>query len=407
MLFTARASRDHNVGVTTVYSVNYSYHGEDSRLARELLVGSPLEYLDLYEDHLPGRLPSNAFFDSTLAPQPNVRLAREIPGLGDYDVDATLFTLPSNQVVLAVSFEFTCGSDDPQHLIALLEQAIAGDVIVKGVKLADFLGGLRDKITGLRAEPIGVSSTAATSGQPVILLPERHQVVFMRADDSVPAPSAENVHRIVYRKDPPYTEEFARPKEPEQLNKYRLPSEQNGRKTVSWRQLLRQDSQAQDEDKAKETLGVVTPYVSLLYGHKDYIESSVILSTVHAVGTASRFRQIWHDTFAQVRRFRETKQEAAAGKQTRASLEELADSLGNLEFDLTFSVEFPLMRAMRIESYQNALHEAMDLSTQAARLSEMFSQVGSSVQSEITAINVREIRRDEGKQSGTRSPPPC
>ena len=48
-----------------------------------------------------------------------------------------------------------------------------------------------------------------------------------------------------------------------------------------------------------------------------------------------------------------------AGLQTRADLEELADNLGNLGFDLTFSVEFPLIR---IETFQTALYEAMDLS---------------------------------------------
>jgi hypothetical protein len=140
------------------------------------------------------------------------------------------------------------------------------------------------------------------------------------------------------------------------------------------------------------TLGVVTPYVSLLYGHEDYVENSIFLSTVHAVGTASKFRQIWHDAYQQVRLFRDNKQRKDAGQQKRDDLEDLADHLGNLEFDLTFSVEFPLMR---IETFQTALYEAMDLSTQAKALSQMFDQLGGSLRSEITAIDVRERRRDE------------
>jgi hypothetical protein len=40
----------------------------------------------------------------------------------------------------------------------------------------------------------------------------------------------------------------------------------------------------------------------------------------------------------------------------------------------------------------------MDLSSQAHTLSQMFTQVSSSVQSEITAINVRERQRDDGRQ---------
>jgi hypothetical protein len=139
---------------------------------------------------------------------------------------------------------------------------------------------------------------------------------------------------------------------------------------------------------------VVTPYVSLLFGHQEYIEESVLLSSVHAVGTASKFRQIWADTYEQVRLFRRTKQEQETGRQTRDSFEELADRLGNLEFDLTFSVEFP---QLRIESFQAALYEAMDLSTQASTLSDMFTQVANSVRSEITAITVREQRINEGR----------
>jgi hypothetical protein len=140
---------------------------------------------------------------------------------------------------------------------------------------------------------------------------------------------------------------------------------------------------------------VVTPYVSLFFKQQRVVEDSILLSTVHAVGTASRFRQIWHEAYTQVRDFREFKQKQEAGIQTRADLEELTDNLGNLEFDLTFSVEFPLMR---IESFQTALYEAMDLSAQAATLSQMFREIRGSLESESTAIDVRERRRNEGRQ---------
>jgi hypothetical protein len=90
-----------------------------------------------------------------------------------------------------------------------------------------------------------------------------------------------------------------------------------------------------------------------------------------------------------------TGQAQVAGEQTRDALEGLADNLGNLEFDLTFSVEFPLMR---IETFHTARYEAMDLSGQARALSQMFGQLGGSVRSEITAIDVRDRQRDEERQ---------
>jgi hypothetical protein len=194
------------------------------------------------------------------------------------------------------------------------------------------------------------------------LLPDPHQLVFALGDT---APAATAWETIIYREEPPSRPEFVlRLRRPEQLNT-------NG------------------------DVGVVTPYVSLFYRQADYVEASVLLSTVHAVGTAARFRYIWRQAYDQVLRFRDQKQRAISGLQTRDDLEELADNLGNLEFDLTFSVEFPLMR---VETFQSELYDAMDLDRQARTLSQMFDQIGGSLRSEITAIEVREQREGEARQ---------
>jgi hypothetical protein len=199
------------------------------------------------------------------------------------------------------------------------------------------------------------------------------------------------INELVYRDTPPYREEFGSPKIPEQLNLSEL-SDDGSVIRPSWPSVA---GQREASTSKVITLGVVTPYVSLLYNHQRYVEDSIFLSTVHAVGTASRFRQIWHEAYQQVRRFRDQKQRQTTGLQTRADLEELADHLGNLEFDLTFSVEFPLMRN---ETFHTALYEAMDLSNQAKALSQMFDQLDGSLHSELTAIDVRERRRDDGRQ---------
>jgi hypothetical protein len=67
---------------------------------------------------------------------------------------------------------------------------------------------------------------------------------------------------------------------------------------------------------------VVTPFVSLLYGQKSYVEAATFLSAVQAVGAASRFRQIWRAAYRQVDLFRVRKQRADAGTQGRDDFEE-------------------------------------------------------------------------------------
>jgi hypothetical protein len=143
--------------------------------------------------------------------------------------------------------------------------------------------------------------------------------------------------------------------------------------------------------------------VSLLYGHQDYIENSVFLTAVQAVGTTARFRQIWHRAHGQVRDFRYTVQNPEVGKQRRADMEFLVDELGNLELDLSFSVETSadlglLIPSLRLESFHKELYEAMELRERAETVSRMFSRLDASIRSELTAIEIRERQADEVKR---------
>ena len=368
------------VRIVNIYSTGYVYSGDkELPLNQKLVLGTLAEYYDLYRVQLPRLLPESflAVGDSPVS----IALAENVPGVTHLTTEVMLFALPSNQVILAVGVAFDCPLRDLQPIVATLEQGIEGGIVLNGEPLD---ASLRTQLSALPDMKLEGRPEADTGRA---LLPERHQLVFIRrSDENEPVPSADTVHTIVYRETPPLTEEFARPKIPEQLNQVRARSK-------SLRQLMRLDDPVRSGQE-QITLGVVTPYVSLLFGHQEYIEESVLLSSVHAVGTASKFRQIWADTYEQVRQFRRTKQEQETGRQTRDSFEELADRLGNLEFDLTFSVEFP---QLRIESFQAALYEAMDLSTQARTLSDMFTQVANSVRSEITAITVREQRINEGR----------
>ncbi|GAA0564988.1 hypothetical protein GCM10010172_55600 [Paractinoplanes ferrugineus] len=340
-----------HVRVINVYSLPWQYDGISSRNpTEELELGNLRDHYELYRDQLPRLLPDD-FFGGRRCVE---NLGIDSPIRFD-KCEAVLFALPSDQVVLAVVLEFDTSSLD--ETAAVLDLGIEGKFQVDGKDLATHLEDFpyhRGDVKRWRESGKGG------------LLPERHQLIFVRPDDD--GPDDDTVERLVYRRSRPYSKEFARRQEPEQLNE-----------TIDGR----------------VTRGVVTTYVSLLYGHQYEVEDSIYLSTVHAVGTASIFRQIWHDSYRQVREFRLKGQAQVVGQQTRDALEELADNLGNLEFDLTFSVEFPLMR---IETFHTALYETMDLSGQARALSQMFSQLGGSLKSEITAIDVRERRRDEGRQ---------
>jgi hypothetical protein len=101
---------------------------------------------------------------------------------------------------------------------------------------------------------------------------------------------------------------------------------------------------------------------------------------VQAVGTAARFREIWHAAHQCVQTFRETGQARNVGQQRRADLEDLVDELGNLELDLSFSVETPadlglLIPSLRIESFHRQLYRVMELPARAKTVSQMFDRL--------------------------------
>lgn len=351
------------------------------------------EYYKLYKKQLPQQLPDRLLgrrlrYYSVIFPDSGV-----LKGVDIQPAKVQLFTLPSKQVVLAVTLNLAGGvyvnerEDDPivwvtDHIAEVLEQCIYGNIKLqcrdgenKVVDECEIEKALSDDFDELCSEvklPSKDLFSKDINGDP--LLPERHQLVFVaRSGGEQSEENRRAMDKILYRRTPPYRPEFVNPRRPKQLN--------------------RQGSQEGVDDSVQEQiLGVVTPYVSLLYGHQKYVEVSIFLSTVHAVGTAAQFHNIWRKAYHEVLTFREKDQKQVVGQQTRKELEKLADQLGNLEFDLTFSVEFPLLR---IETFQSDLYEVMDLGNQANTLSRMFAQLDSSLRSEITAIEAREQQRAE------------
>jgi hypothetical protein len=302
--------------------------------------------------------------------------------------ESRLFVLPSAVVVAALTLELRDPHfhDDPRLTVSLLERCA-----YEQVRIGD--RGLSHWVDDMAQRNSSVSARDRVVGLP----PERHQIVCAResanggetpgrrpAHPSAPTARARSesvakpvedavVKRILYRVDPPYREGFAPYQEPWGLN------------------------------RESGTFCAVTPYVTLLYGHRKYVRNNVFLTMVQAVGTDARFRQIWYEAYGLVRDFRDEMQAQDVGVQRRADLEDLVDALGNLELDLSFSVETSadlglLIPSLRIESFHRALYTVLELQTRAETVSQMFRRLDGSIQSEITAIDIRERRSADARR---------
>lgn len=358
----------HEVRIISIYATPWRYRPDNNNRATEpveslLPLGALEDFHDLFRDQLPQVLAC----DLQEADSLELNLRNVPSGRGDtvvFRLASWLFVLPSDQVVSALDIEFFSPplDEDVTPIVDVLQSCAFAQLTIAGATYEAHITDLARR------------SGVATSRDILKLPPERHQIVFASHTEGRPLPGEEQVKQILYRVEPPFRQEFMEIKEPSGLN--------------------------QDEC----TRGVVTPYTSLLYGHPDYIENSVFLTTVQAVGTAARFRQIWHRAHGQVRDFRYNLQAEESGRQKKEDMERLVDELGNLELDLSFSVETSadlglLIPSLRIESFHRELYAAMELHERANRVSRMFSRLDSSIKSELTAIEIRESKEEETRRN--------
>ncbi|MGH4006588.1 MAG: hypothetical protein ACRDTH_00180 [Pseudonocardiaceae bacterium] len=231
----------------------------------------------------------------------DVELEQAVDGVTVDGARAELFTLPSKQVVLAVTMSLNGGALTDTHQVepiaTVLERCIFGQIMLGSRRLHT---ALPEKLPQSLPDG-GKGFNRDVTGEP--LLPERHQLVFVsHAVPKQPVPSQRVIDKILYRSTPPYRPEFVDSRRPEQLNSPREPATPGVTRQARTTGLFRRYHRDADQHDAEQppTLGVVTPYASLLYGHRDYVEASVFLSTVHAVGTAARFRHIWREAYRQV-----------------------------------------------------------------------------------------------------------
>ena len=266
-----------------------------------------------------------------------------------------LFRLPSGQIVAGLSLDVDC---ELTEVIDLLEDCYFGDVLAGNEPV--------DQLAHALAAGLGADGSSETS-----FLPERHQIVFSAAE--APEDCEDLVQRLVYRADLPYRKEYSA---------IRFPAELNRR--PGW-------------------VAAVGPYVSVVLGHSDFIQNAIFSSAVQGVGAAAQLRAIRQAAYGDVRLFRN--QEAAGGttRNRRQTLERIADQLGDLELELSYSVEASadfglLVPSLRAEGFHDALYASMGLADRAVRTARMLQRLGSAITAELTAIESIERRADENRR---------
>ena len=339
--------------LTNVYATDWTWGGQGS--------GEPVERsLRL------GRL--TQFYEAAFAQMPAVLAREKMAGErvrgARVPIDGTvsgatvwLFLLPSGQVVAAITIDVRAGLDDT---IDLLEDGYYATLTVDGQPLAAFL--------------LGLGAVQVDSGRSEGFLSERHQIAFASLSDGETVPDDHVVQQVIYRSRLPYRREFSSIKYPAELN--RRPT----------------------------TLGAVGPYVSVMAGHQDYLENAVFLSAVQTVAAAAKLHEIRDQAYLAVRSFRQRQDWTVTTEDRRRRLGQLAESLGDLELELSFSVEAVsdfglLVPSLRAESYHDTLYDCMSLGDGAETVARMLERLERSIAAEATSVESLERRADEQRRA--------
>ena len=306
-------------------------------------------YYRLSADQLPRVLHRERVDASTLGFQ-RWQFAEKVTGATIW-----LFRLPSGQIVATVSLDARC---DLADIVDLLEDCYFADVLIGHTTIE------------AHAHTLATQLGADTSAEPGFL-PERHQVVF----DQTPAPDEyeDLVQRLIYRADLPYRKDYSAIRYPAELNR-----------RPGW-------------------LAAVGPYVSVVCGHSDFIENAIFTSAIQGVAASAQLRAIRHAAYDDVRLFRSLEAAQGSTRDRRRTLERIADQLGDLELELSYSVEASadfglLVPSLRVESFHNALYDSIGLASKAATAGRMLARLSAAIGAELTAIESIERRADDNRR---------
>src|SRR3954447_25177108 len=185
---------DGTVTVVNVYATPWRFNGtlEPDEGAPTDLAGMEKLY-ELYREQLPRLLPQRVLGDGV--DMASVELAAQVGGVRINNAGAELYALPSNQVVLSVTMCLANGvltsERRAQPVANVLEQCITGEITIGGYAPDEALRRLLDGHDTFHLE---------TPGDP--LLPERHQLVFVRPVEEIGVPDEAVIDKILYRKTP-------------------------------------------------------------------------------------------------------------------------------------------------------------------------------------------------------------
>ena len=243
-------------------------------------------------------------------------------------------------------------------MIDLLEDCYYGDVLVGGTPVEQHAGTVAVQL-------------GAEGGPEPGFLSERHQIVF--GATPALADSEDLIQRLIYRADLPYRKEYSAIRYPAELNR-----------RPGW-------------------LVAVGSYVSVVCGQQNYVENAIFASAVHGIGAAAQLRVIRQAAYADVRQFRRIEGTPGTTRDRRRALERIADRLGDLELELSYSVEASadlglLVPSLRVESFHNALYESIGLAGKAATTERMLERLGAAISAELTAIESIERRADDNRR---------
>ena len=350
-----------------VYATRWRCPGQpDTRTRAAELPGELADFYRMFEDQGPYQLPDLL---RRASPDPaTVRFgagaaSHPIPRLTSVEVLVFTLPFPADQVVASLLLRVDAPDLNINPVLAtrILDDCMEAAVNIDGVDLAAYVDNL---LADAPVLPVIPPYAQRQDRMPL----ERHQLVFIPDLRGAPPVEGSVIRRMLNGSRPGFTA----------LNPLEDLIDNGGYAAVGAR-------------------------ASFLSGHSDEVQTSVFLTTVQAVGTASRFQQIWQEAYHYVQQFQDQAQRAEPGLQRREDLAELADRMGNLELDLAFSVQtaadLGLNPSTRIESFHDALYDVMQVEVRARTVGQMFDRLGGSIRSELTAIESRERQEEDRRRS--------
>jgi hypothetical protein len=161
----------------------------------------------------------------------------------------------------------------------------------------------------------------------------------------------------------------------------------------------------QAANQARDVVTALTSSTAVFAGHDPDIMNGFILAAVQCVGSADRARLVRNDAYCALRDSGILRDQTALGKRTadRKPLSDLADNLGRLELELSFSVEAYLDVGLvlpdeRVSAFQRDLGAAMAIPEAAMASANMLSRLAAGVEAARLQVEKRE-RDEEEKRS--------